>query len=86
MPGRGDGGGWGEVTSASNCTDYQARRLAVRFKEEGRNQFVHMLNGTAVAMSRAPIALLENHQQPDGSIRIPERLVPYTGFDRIKAR
>jgi seryl-tRNA synthetase len=86
MPGRGEKGGWGEVTSASNCTDYQARRLAVRFKEEGRNQFVHMLNGTAVAMSRAPIALLENHQQPDGSIRIPETLVPYTGFDCIKAR
>jgi len=83
MPGRGETGGWGEVTSASNCTDYQARRLAIRFKEEGRNRFVHMLNGTAVAMSRAPIAILENHQQPDGSVRIPEKLVPYTGFDRI---
>jgi seryl-tRNA synthetase len=83
MPGRGETGGWGEVTSASNCTDYQARRLAIRFKEEGRNRFVHMLNGTAVAMSRAPIAILENHQQADGSVRIPEKLVPYTGFDRI---
>lgn len=86
MPGRGETGGWGEVTSASNCTDYQARRLAIRFKEEGRNRFVHMLNGTAVAMSRAPIAILENHQQPDGSVRIPEKLVPYTGFDRIGAK
>jgi len=86
MPGRGETGGWGEVTSASNCTDYQARRLAIRFKEEGRNRFVHMLNGTAVAMSRAPIAILENHQQPDGSVRIPEKLVPYTGFDRIAAK
>jgi seryl-tRNA synthetase len=86
MPGRGEKGGWGEVTSASNCTDYQARRLDIRFKEEGKNQFVHMLNGTAVAMSRAPIAILENHQQPDGSVRIPEKLVPYTGFDRIRAK
>ena len=86
MPGRGEKGGWGEVTSASNCTDYQARRLAIRFKEEGRNRFVHMLNGTAVAMSRAPIAILENHQQPDGGIRIPDKLVPYTGFDRIAAK
>jgi seryl-tRNA synthetase len=86
MPGRGERGGWGEVTSASNCTDYQARRLAIRFREEGKNQFVHMLNGTAVAMSRAPIAILENHQQSDGSVRIPEKLVPYTGFDRISAK
>ena len=86
MPGRGEKGGWGEVTSASNCTDYQARRLAIRYKEEGRNRFVHMLNGTAVAMSRAPIAILENHQQPDGTVRIPEKLVPYTGFDRIPAK
>ena len=86
MPGRGEKGGWGEVTSASNCTDYQARRLAIRYKEEGRNRFVHMLNGTAVAMSRAPIAILENHQQPDGTVRIPEQLVPYTGFDRIPVK
>jgi seryl-tRNA synthetase len=86
MPGRGEEGGWGEVTSASNCTDYQARRLAIRFKEEGRNQFVHMLNGTAVAISRALISILENHQQPDGSIRMPEKLAPYTGFDCIKTK
>ena len=83
MPGRGEEGDWGEVTSASNCTDYQARRLAIRFKEEGRNQFVHMLNGTAVAISRALIAILENHQQADGSVRVPEKLLPYTGFERI---
>jgi seryl-tRNA synthetase len=86
MPGRGEKGDWGEITSASNCTDYQARRLAIRFKEDGGNQYVHMLNGTAVAVSRALIAILENHQQPDGSVRIPDKLVPYTGFDRIKAR
>ena len=82
MPGRNE---WGEVTSASNCTDYQARRLAVRFRDgaSGRTRFVHMLNGTAIAMSRAPIALLENHQRRDGSISIPSALRRYTGFDRI---
>jgi seryl-tRNA synthetase len=85
MPGRGDGGEWGEVTSTSNCTDYQARRLGVRFRnEDGRLQHAHMLNGTAIAISRALIALLENHQQEDGSVRIPEKLVPYTGFDSIR--
>ncbi len=83
MPGRGEKGDWGEITSASNCTDYQARRLAIRFKEEGKNEFVHMLNGTAVAISRALIAILENHQQADGSVRIPKKLIPYTGFDEI---
>jgi seryl-tRNA synthetase len=83
MPGRGDGGGWGEVTSTSNCTDYQARRLGVRFKEDGKTRFVHMLNGTAIAVSRAIIAILENFQQADGSVRIPPALVPYTGFDTI---
>lgn len=83
MPGRGESGDWGEVTSASNCTDYQARRLGVRYKGEEGNRYVHMLNGTAVAVSRAIIAILENHQQEDGSVAIPEKLVPYTGFDRI---
>ncbi|MFW6363610.1 MAG: serine--tRNA ligase [Spirochaeta sp.] len=87
MPGRGDGGDWGEVTSTSNCTDYQARRLNVRFKDaDGKTQMVHMLNGTAIAMSRAMVAILENFQQADGSIRIPEVLVPYTGFDSIRPR
>ncbi|MDR2537476.1 MAG: serine--tRNA ligase [Treponema sp.] len=84
MPGR-NGGEWGEVTSTSNCTDYQARRLNVRYKDDdGKNRFVHMLNGTAIAVSRAIIALLENFQQADGSIRIPSALVPYCGFDSIK--
>ena len=86
MPGRGEGGEWGEVTSTSNCTDYQARRLGVRYKEEGKSRFVHMLNGTAMALSRGIIAILENFQQADGSVRIPPRLVPYTGFDRIGPR
>ncbi|HUX11813.1 MAG TPA: serine--tRNA ligase [Spirochaetia bacterium] len=86
MPGRGTGGDWGEVTSTSNCTDYQARRLGVRFRDDGRSRFVHMLNGTACATSRAMIAVLENFQQADGSVKIPEALVRYTGFDRIPAR
>ncbi len=82
---RGERGGWGEITSTSNCTDYQSRRLGVRYRESasGKTRFCHMLNGTAIAASRAPIALIENHQQADGSIRIPKALVPYTGFDRI---
>ena len=79
MPGRGDAGEWAEVTSTSNCTDYQARRLDVRFKRAGEKgtTHVHMLNGTAVACGRAIIALLENHQQEDGSIRIPPVLQPF---------
>lgn len=85
MPGRGDGGEYGEVTSASNCTDYQARRLGVRTKVPDRNgnQFVQTLNGTAVAISRAMIALLENHQQADGSVIVPKVLHPWTGVEQI---
>ncbi|NBB90093.1 MAG: serine--tRNA ligase [Spirochaetes bacterium] len=86
MPGRGEKGDWGEVTSASNCTDYQARRLGVRFRQDKHRRLVHMLNGTAIAVSRAIIAILENHQQEDGSIRIPERLKPYFGSDSIGPR
>ncbi|MDR0321744.1 MAG: serine--tRNA ligase [Treponema sp.] len=86
MPGR-NNGEWGEVTSTSNCTDYQARRLNIRFKDDdGKNKFVHMLNGTAIAISRAIIAILENFQQADGSVRIPRALVPYCGFDVIKKK
>lgn len=84
MFGRGDGkGDWGEVTSASNCTDFQARRLNVRIKTEHGNIYAHTLNGTAIATSRAMIAILENHQNDDGSISIPKALVPYCGFERI---
>jgi seryl-tRNA synthetase len=86
MPGRGEKGEWGEITSASNCTDYQARRLGIRYKEPGgKNPFVHTLNGTALAVSRTLIALLENFQQPDGSIRLPAVLAAYTGFKEIRA-
>ena len=79
MPGRGDGGQYGEVTSTSNCLDYQARRLNVRSKRAGQKgtEFVHTLNGTAVATGRAMIAVLENHQQSDGSIHIPAALRPW---------
>lgn len=84
MWGKGEGkGGWGEVTSASNCTDFQARRLNVRVKTERGNVYAHTLNGTALAMSRAPIAILENHQNDDGSISIPKALIPYCGFEKI---
>lgn len=85
MWGRNDGkGGWGEVTSASNCTDFQARRLHIKMRRpDGELEYVHTLNGTAIALSRALIALLENGQQEDGSILMPEVLRPYCGFDRI---
>jgi seryl-tRNA synthetase len=87
MPGRGEDGEYGEVTSTSNCTDYQARSLAIRYKDdEGKIQFPHMLNGTAIALSRAMVAVLENFQNEDGSITIPPILVPYTGFSKIEAR
>ncbi len=85
MPGRGKGGEFGEVTSASNCTDYQARRLNIRYKVKGAKgtRFAHTLNGTAVAISRALIAILENGQQPDGTIILPEVLRKWVGKDRI---
>lgn len=85
MPGRGDSGEWGEITSTSNCTDYQSRRLGIKYRTDEGNRFLHMLNGTAMALSRAMIAVIENYQQEDGSIAVPEALIPYTGFDRIKA-
>lgn len=87
MPGRGESGEYGEVTSTSNCTDYQSRRLKIRYRdEEGKLQYAHMINGTAVATSRAIIAILENNQQEDGSILIPEILIPYTGFSKIEKK
>jgi seryl-tRNA synthetase len=74
MPSRGE---YGEVTSTSNCTDYQARNLNIRYKtNQGDSGFVHMLNGTALVSSRVPLAIFENYQQADGSIKIPDVLVP----------
>lgn len=88
MPGRGKGGEWGEITSTSNCTDYQARRLDVRFKMKGEKgtRYAHTLNGTAVAITRAIIAIVENYQQADGSVVIPEVLRPWVGCDVIRPR
>ena len=88
MPGRANEahpeGDYGEVTSTSNCTDYQARRLNVKYHDDdGKNKYVHMLNGTAIAVGRAMLAILENYQNADGSVSIPEVLVPYCGFDKI---
>ena len=88
MPGRGTAGEYGEVTSTSNCTDYQARRLGIRFRKKGEKgtHFVHTLNGTAVALSRCIIAVMENYQQADGSILVPEVLRAFMGKDRIVPR
>ncbi|EAQ78394.1 serine--tRNA ligase [Blastopirellula marina] len=88
MPGRGEAGEWGEVTSTSNCTDYQARRLNIRYRTKGEKgtQFAHTLNGTAIAISRGIIAVLENYQQADGSIEIPAVLRSFMGVDKIAAK
>ena len=85
MPGRGDGGEWGEVTSTSNCTDYQARRLNIRYRTKGEKgtHLVHTLNGTAIAISRALIAILENHQRADKTINVPKVLQPWVGKEII---
>jgi seryl-tRNA synthetase len=70
-------GTYRELTSTSNCTDYQARRIGCRVREPEGNRPLHTLNGTVVAVGRTIVALLENHQQPDGSVRVPDALVPY---------
>jgi seryl-tRNA synthetase len=87
MPGRGEAGEYGEVTSTSDCTDYQARRLNIRYKPAGQKgtRFVHTLNGTAVALSRALISILENYQRLDGLVDVPEVLKPYIGKETIGA-
>lgn len=82
LPGKpnknGGAGDWAEITSTSNCTDYQSRGLNIKYKDKnGNKHFVHMLNGTAIAISRALIAILENNQQADGSIKIPKVLRKY---------
>jgi len=75
---------WLEVTSCSNDIDYQARRLGIRVKTPDGNRLVHTLNGTAFAIQRAIVALLENHQLGNGSVTIPPALIPYTGFEHIE--
>jgi len=74
-------GEYREVTSTSNCTQYQARRLNIRFKEDGVTKPVATLNGTLVAVPRTIVALLENHQQKDGSVKVPTALVPFLGME-----
>lgn len=90
MPARGEKGEgeYGEVTSTSNCTDFQARRLGIRYKGKGfkGTRFVHTLNGTAIACTRALVAIVENYQQPDGSVVVPEALRPWVGKDIIAAK
>jgi len=76
-----------EISSCSLCTDFQARRANIRFRRDpkSRPQFVYTLNGSGLAVGRTLLAILENFQEPDGSVRIPDALVPYAGFDRIAA-
>jgi seryl-tRNA synthetase len=79
-------GGYLEVSSCSNCEDFQARRMNLRFKaEDGTNKFPHILNGSGTALARLFVALIETHQQADGSVLVPEPLRPYLKTDRIKA-
>lgn len=74
-----------EITSCSNTTDYQARRLKIRMKDESGNRVIHTLNGTAVAVGRTILAIIENHQQADGTVLIPEAIRSYVGFDVLGA-
>jgi seryl-tRNA synthetase len=84
-PGSGDGGTYLEVSSCSNCEDFQARRMHLRFKGgDGKNRFCHTLNGSGVALPRLFAALIESYQQPDGSVNIPEKLQPYFGTGEIR--
>lgn len=73
-----------EITSCSNTTDYQARRLKIRYRSGSGNVVAHTLNGTACAVGRTILAILENHQRSDGTVVIPEALRRYTGFDSIE--
>jgi len=88
MPSISDGGDYGEVTSTSNCTDFQARRLKIKFKNNRtrKNEFVHTVNGTAVALTRTMLAIIENNQQEDGTILIPKILHPYVGLKQISPK
>ena len=77
IPSRND---YGEVTSTSNCTDYQARNLNIKYRlTDGKTDYLHMLNGTAIATSRTILAILENYQRADGSVAVPEVLQKWLG-------
>ncbi len=89
MPGKpnkeGKLGDWAEITSTSNCTDYQSRGLNIKYQNaEGEKKYIHMLNGSALATGRSMIAILENNQQKNGSVRMPKVLHKYLGFKEIK--
>ena len=84
MPGKpnekGGNGDWAEITSTSNCTDYQSRGLNIKYKtKDGKREFAHMLNGTAIASTRTLIAIMENYQTKDGSIVVPKVLQKWVG-------
>jgi len=71
---------WREISSVSNCEAFQARRMQARYRPEGgKPDYVHTLNGSGLAVGRALVAVLENYQQADGTLRIPQALVPYMG-------
>jgi seryl-tRNA synthetase len=72
-----------EVTSTSNCTEFQSRRLNIRYRDENGTKPVATLNGTLVAVPRTIVAILENHQQKDGSVKIPKALIPFLGMDTL---
>jgi seryl-tRNA synthetase len=74
-----------EISSCSNCTDFQARRAQIRFRRDPKSkpEFVHTLNGSGLAIGRTLVAVLENYQQPDGSVLVPQALVPFAGFESI---
>ena len=74
---------WLEVSSISTCTDFQSRRTKTRYKDEGEIIYPHTLNGSALAIPRILISILENNLQDDGSVLVPKVLQKYTGFERI---
>ena len=77
-------GKYKETHSTSNCTDYQARRLNIKYRDNGKTEFVHTLNGTALAIGRTIIAIIENYQQKDGTIKVPKVLQNYLKIKVIK--
>jgi seryl-tRNA synthetase len=87
MPGQGEGGAFREISSCSVCGDFQARRMDARYRgPDGKPRFVHTLNGSGTAVGRALIAVIENYQQEDGSIAVPDVLQPYMGSRKVIAR
>ena len=87
MPGQGEGGAFREISSCSVCGDFQARRMDARYRgSDGKPRFVHTLNGSGTAVGRALIAVIENYQQEDGSIAVPDVLQPYMGGVKVIER